>query len=36
MQLCLMIEGQEGVRWAEWLALAQACERHGIPTPVSL
>jgi F420-dependent oxidoreductase-like protein len=26
-----MIEGQEGVTWAQWLALAEACERHGIP-----
>ena len=26
-----MIEGQEGVTWPEWLALAQACEAHGIP-----
>lgn len=24
-----MIEGQEGVTWADWLALADACERHG-------
>ena len=32
MQLCLMIEGQEGVSWPQWLALAQACERHGIPS----
>ena len=31
MQLCLMIEGQEGVSWAQWVALGQACERHGIP-----
>lgn len=31
MQLCLMIEGQEGVSWEQWLALARACERHGIP-----
>ncbi len=31
MQLCLMIEGQEGVSWAEWVALAQACEQHHIP-----
>src|ERR1700733_14118137 len=31
MQLCLMIEGQEGVSWAQWLALAQACESSGIP-----
>jgi F420-dependent oxidoreductase-like protein len=26
-----MIEGQEGVTWPEWVALAEACERHGIP-----
>jgi F420-dependent oxidoreductase-like protein len=25
-----MIEGQEGVSWPEWLALAEACERHGV------
>jgi F420-dependent oxidoreductase-like protein len=31
VDLCLMIEGQEGVSWPEWLALAQACEEHGIP-----
>jgi F420-dependent oxidoreductase-like protein len=24
-----MIEGQEGVAWADWVALAQACERLG-------
>jgi F420-dependent oxidoreductase-like protein len=27
-----MIEGQEGVTWPEWLALARACEEHGVPT----
>lgn len=32
MQLSLMIEGQEGVTWPQWLALAEACERHEIPT----
>jgi F420-dependent oxidoreductase-like protein len=32
MELCLMIEGQEGVSWPEWVALAEACEEHGIPT----
>ena len=32
MDVCLMIEGQEGVSWPQWRALAQACERHGIPT----
>lgn len=26
-----MIEGQEGVTWPQWLALAAACEKHGIP-----
>jgi F420-dependent oxidoreductase-like protein len=26
-----MIEGQEGVSWEQWLALARACEEHGIP-----
>src|SRR6188472_1080741 len=25
-----MIEGQEDVTWADWVALAEACERHGI------
>jgi len=25
-----MIEGQEGVTWAEWCALAAACEEHGL------
>src|SRR5215210_7187821 len=27
-----MIEGQEGVTWDDWLALASACEEHGIET----
>jgi alkanesulfonate monooxygenase SsuD/methylene tetrahydromethanopterin reductase-like flavin-dependent oxidoreductase (luciferase family) len=27
-----MIEGQEGVSWEQWVALAQACEEHGIET----
>jgi alkanesulfonate monooxygenase SsuD/methylene tetrahydromethanopterin reductase-like flavin-dependent oxidoreductase (luciferase family) len=31
MQLCLMIEGQEGVTWPGWLALARACEWPGVP-----
>src|SRR5947209_17742534 len=30
MRVCLMIEGQEGVTWDEWVALAEACERHGL------
>ena len=27
-----MIEGQEGVTWPQWRALAAACEEHGIPS----
>jgi alkanesulfonate monooxygenase SsuD/methylene tetrahydromethanopterin reductase-like flavin-dependent oxidoreductase (luciferase family) len=30
MQLALMVEGQDGVSWDEWLALADACEQHGL------
>src|SRR5215210_6647623 len=30
MRLALMIEGQEGVTWQHWIALADACEGHGI------
>jgi F420-dependent oxidoreductase-like protein len=30
MRVCLMIEGQEGVTWEQWLALAAACEEHGL------
>jgi len=26
-----MIEGQEGVSWKQWVALAEACEKHRIP-----
>jgi F420-dependent oxidoreductase-like protein len=29
MRVCLMIEGQEGVTWEQWKALAAACEEHG-------
>jgi alkanesulfonate monooxygenase SsuD/methylene tetrahydromethanopterin reductase-like flavin-dependent oxidoreductase (luciferase family) len=29
MRVCLMIEGQEDVRWEHWRALASACEAHG-------
>jgi alkanesulfonate monooxygenase SsuD/methylene tetrahydromethanopterin reductase-like flavin-dependent oxidoreductase (luciferase family) len=32
MRIALMVEGQEGVSWDEWLALADACEKHGIET----
>jgi alkanesulfonate monooxygenase SsuD/methylene tetrahydromethanopterin reductase-like flavin-dependent oxidoreductase (luciferase family) len=30
MRVCLMIEGQEGVTWEQWLALAEASERAGL------
>ena len=30
MRLALMIEGQEGVTWEQWVALARACEDSGI------
>ena len=29
MRLCVMIEGQEGVTWDDWVALARACEENG-------
>jgi F420-dependent oxidoreductase-like protein len=29
MRFCLMLEGQEGVTWSEWVAAAQAAERLG-------
>ncbi|HKI91996.1 MAG TPA: TIGR03560 family F420-dependent LLM class oxidoreductase [Gaiellaceae bacterium] len=32
MELALMIEGQEGVTWEQWCALADACEEHGVGT----
>lgn len=32
MELSLLIEGQGGVTWPQWLELARACERHGIGT----
>jgi F420-dependent oxidoreductase-like protein len=32
MRLALMIEGQEGVTWEQWCALADACEQHGVET----
>jgi F420-dependent oxidoreductase-like protein len=31
VEVCLMVEGQEGVTWEQWVALAGACEEHGIP-----
>jgi alkanesulfonate monooxygenase SsuD/methylene tetrahydromethanopterin reductase-like flavin-dependent oxidoreductase (luciferase family) len=30
MELCVMIEGQEGVTWQQWVAIAHACEEHGV------
>src|SRR5829696_2815846 len=30
MRVALMIEGQEGVTWDDWVALARACERSGV------
>jgi alkanesulfonate monooxygenase SsuD/methylene tetrahydromethanopterin reductase-like flavin-dependent oxidoreductase (luciferase family) len=30
VRICLMVEGQEGVSWADWVALAAACEEHGL------
>jgi F420-dependent oxidoreductase-like protein len=32
VRLALMIEGQEGVTWQDWSALADACEEHGVET----
>ena len=32
VDLDLMIEGQEGITWPLWIAIAEACERHGIGT----
>jgi alkanesulfonate monooxygenase SsuD/methylene tetrahydromethanopterin reductase-like flavin-dependent oxidoreductase (luciferase family) len=30
MRLALMIEGQEGITWPQWVALARACEDAGL------
>ena len=30
MRVCLMIEGQEGVTWEDWVRLAELVERHGL------
>src|SRR5512132_172099 len=30
VRLALMIEGQEGVTWDDWAALASACEQHSV------
>jgi len=32
MRVALMIEGQEGVSWQQWCALAEACEQNGVET----
>jgi F420-dependent oxidoreductase-like protein len=32
MRVALMIEGQEGVTWEDWCALADTCEKGGIET----
>jgi F420-dependent oxidoreductase-like protein len=29
VRVCLMVEGQEGVGWEDWVALARACAQHG-------
>ena len=29
MDVCVMVEGQEGVAWDQWVALARTCEEHG-------
>ena len=30
MRVALMIEGQEGVTWEQWVALGRTCEESGI------
>ncbi len=30
MRICLMIEGQEGVTWDDWVRIARLTERHGL------
>lgn len=30
MRVCLMVEGQEGVTWDQWVSLALACEEAGL------
>jgi alkanesulfonate monooxygenase SsuD/methylene tetrahydromethanopterin reductase-like flavin-dependent oxidoreductase (luciferase family) len=32
MRLAINVQGQEGITWPDWLALAAACEEHGIET----
>src|SRR5262245_38453615 len=30
MRICLMIEGQDGVTWHDWMQLARLTEEHGL------
>ena len=30
MQVCLMVEGQEGETWPDWVAIAEAVEASGL------
>ena len=30
MRVCLMIEGQEGVTWDDWVRIARLAETHGL------
>jgi len=30
MRICLMLEGQEGIDWEQWLELATAAEAAGL------
>jgi F420-dependent oxidoreductase-like protein len=30
MRVCVMVEGQEGVAWEQWAALARACDEAGL------
>jgi F420-dependent oxidoreductase-like protein len=30
MRICVMVEGQEGVTWEQWAALARACDEAGL------
>lgn len=32
MRLAVNVQGQEGITWPDWLALAAACEEHGVET----
>ena len=36
MRLCLMIEGQEGVTWEDWVRLARLVEQHGLEGQLTL